>query len=356
MTMERMAAGARDAGAEVTLLVSAHGERRDSEERVNGIRIIRCGEWARVASTPLCPSMPARLRSIEADIVHLHYPSPPGEVSYLLDPRRIRSVVTYHCDVVRQVAIMRFYRPFAEAVLDRASVIMPTSPQYIEYSEFLRPRRDRCQVVPHGIDLEPFLHPERHESRAAEIRRENGTPLIVFVGRFRYYKGLEFLVRAMVSVKGNLLLVGSGPERARLAALREELGLEDRVRFAGDVDNPSLPAHYAAADVCVLPSSHATEAFGLVLIEAMAAGRPVVSTELGTGTSFVNQDGVTGLVVPPRDPEALAAALNRLIAEPGTRARFGLAGRERARTLFSSEAMIRALLPVYERALAQPRR
>jgi glycosyltransferase involved in cell wall biosynthesis len=347
-TLARMARGARQAGAEVTVITSASGSTRDRVDTVDGYRVIRCGEIARMASTPICPTMPFRLASVPSDIVHLHYPSPPGEISTLLAGHGRRVVITYHCDVVRQVRLMRLYRPFADAILDRAQVLMPTSPQYIELSGFLRPRRARCRVLPLGVDLEPFENLETRAGAAARLRERYGTPLVMFVGRFRHYKGLDVLVRAMASVPARLVLLGGGPEAPALRALVGELGLGDRVAFVSDPDSESLLDHFAAADICVLPSVKTAEALGLALIEGLAAGRALVSTELGTGTSYVNVHEETGLVVPPNDPMALAGALTRLALDPALRARFGAAGRVRARRLFSTEAMVRSLIEVYE--------
>lgn len=350
-TVNRMARGAVAAGADVTVLTSAHGERRGSEETIEGVRVIRCGEWARFASTPVCPSMPARLAGLRADLLHLHFPSPPGEVSCLVTRTKTPSVVTYQSDVVRQAILLRFYRPAVNAVLDRARVLMPTTPQYIERSEFLRPRRQKCVVVPLGIELDEFGASDEPDERARALRERYGTPLALFVGRFRYYKGLEVLLEAMPHVNGHLVLVGGGREEGSLRARCARLGVERRVHFAGDLGQADLLAHYRAADVCVLPSTHPSEAFGLVLVEALASGRPAVSTELGTGTSFVNRHGETGLVVPPGDPRALADAIGRLFADRELRVRMGEAGRARARELFSAERMIRNVLDVYEGVL-----
>lgn len=352
-TVSRLARGAARRGHEVTVLCSAHGARRDRDEVVDGVRVVRCAEWGRVASTPLCPGMPAWLARLGADVLHLQFPSPPGEVSSLLTGRRIPTVVSYQADITRQVALLRFYRPVIHAVLGRARSIMAASPQYIERSPFLRRYRHKCRVVPLGIDLEPFATLERHEAGAADLRaRYGGGPLILFVGRFRYYKGLRVLLRAMTRVQGTLVLLGGGGEEPELRRLHAELRLGDRVRFAGSLDEAGLLAHYRAADLAVLPSILAAEAFGLVLVEAMASGIPVVSTELGTGTSFVNRHGETGLVVPPGDPEALAGALNRLIADPELRSRMGQAGLRRAHEVFSAERMVETVLDVYREAIA----
>jgi rhamnosyl/mannosyltransferase len=295
--------------------------------------------------------MPARLASLDADLLHLQFPSPPGEISALLAKRSAPIVVTYHSDIVRQAAVLPLYGPVVRAVLDRASVIMTDSPQYIEHSEFLRSRRKKCVVVPLGIELDRFGGSESVDTAAAGLRARYGSPHVLFVGRFRYYKGLDVLLQAMPAVRGRLVLVGGGPEEPRLRSECSRLGLGDRVVFAGSVGDVALRAHYRAADVFVLPSTHRSEVFGLVMVEAQASGKPVVSTELGTGTSFVNQHGETGLVVPPRDPAALAAALNRLLAYPGLRLSMGESGRRRAHELFSAESMISAVLGVYESVL-----
>jgi glycosyltransferase involved in cell wall biosynthesis len=358
VTVSRLARGAVRAGHEVTVLCSGHGARRDVIETVDGVRVIRCAEWARVASTPICPGMPGHLARLEADLLHLQFPSPPGEVSYLLTHSRTPMVMSYQADITSQTAILPFYRPVLDAVLDRAQLLMASSPQYIEYSEFLRRRRDKCRVVPLGIELEPFENLEEFTGAAEGLRaRYGGGPIVLFVGRFRYYKGLRVLLRAMQDVPGaTLVLVGGGGEQEELEALHRELGLGDRVRFAGSLDDAGLRAHLRAADIFVLPSIHAAEAFGLAMIEAMAAGLPAISTELGTGTSFVNLEGVTGLVVPPGDPIALAGALRALIADPALRRTLGEAGRRRARELFSTERMVANVLQIYDEVLAATRR
>jgi rhamnosyl/mannosyltransferase len=345
----RMAHEAARAGAEVTVLTSAHGVRRDSEDWVDGVRVLRCAEWGRVASTPICPGMPLRLAPLRADILHLHYPSPPGEISCLLTGRKRGIVITYHGDVVRQTTLMRFYRPLAEAILDRAEVLMPTSPAYLEFSPYLRARRERCEVVPLGIDLEPFVFLDRDGPDALRIRSRYGGAFMLFVGRFRYYKGLPVLMRALARAPMTLVVIGDGPEAPAIRALVSELRIEKHVHFVGDVDDAELRSHLAAAEAFVLPSVAPSEAFGLALVEAQAAGLPSISTELGTGTSFVNVDGETGIVVPPRDPNALAVALTRLHGDPDLRARLGRAARARAVSLFSTQAMMRALTRVYER-------
>ena len=352
-TVSRMARAQAAGGDDVTVLTSAGGGRRGVIEQVEGVRVVRCAEWARWASAPLCPGMPGALARLSADVFHLHYPSPPGEVSWLLVRPRGAMVVTYHSDVVRQAALMTVYTPFARAVLERASVIMPTSDAYIDRSPFLRPHRAKCLVVPHGVNLERFARLDRMAGRAAELRERYGTPLVLFVGRLRYYKGLDVLLEAMPAVKGRLAIVGEGPEADRLRLRSSSLGLDGRVGFAGTVSDDDLLAHLAAADLGVLPSTRPSEAWGMAMVEMMAAGLPVVCTELGTGTTFVNRDGESGRVVPPGDPAALAAAINGLLADEALRRRLAAGARARAHALFSREAMMAGVGEAYARALGR---
>jgi rhamnosyl/mannosyltransferase len=351
-TVSRMARAQAAAGDEVTVLTSAHGGHRGSEEQIDGVRVVRCAEWGRVASAPLCPGMPGALARLPADVVHLHYPNPTGELSWLAVHPRGTMVVTYHSDIVRQAAVMPLYGPFVRAILARAAVIMPTSEAYIGRSHFLRPHRAKCLVVPHGVDLERFDDLERVAGRAAELRARYGRPLVLFVGRLRYYKGLDVLLAAMPAVRGRLVIVGDGPEERRLRGQAAALGLDGRVAFAGAVGDDDLLAHLAAADLGVLPSTLPSEAWGMAMVEMLAAGLPVVCTELGTGTTFVNRDGETGLVVPPGDGAALAAAINRVLEDETLRRRLAEGARRRARALFSREAMMAGVREAYARALA----
>jgi glycosyltransferase involved in cell wall biosynthesis len=354
-TIERMARAQVAAGHAVTVLCSAHGGRRTVDEVVDGVRVVRVAEWGRALSAPFCPAMPWHLARLEADLYHLHFPNPTGEVSFLLARPHGALVVSYYSDVVRQAAALPLYGPVIDALLRRADLVLATSAPHVESSAFLRRHRDKCRVVTLGIDLAPFEGLEAHRAAGAALRARYGTPLVLFVGRLRYYKGLDVLLEAMTRVKGTLVIVGEGPEGHALRDQHRRLGLGAKVVFAGDVDESGLLDHLAAADVGVLPSTLPSEVFGLAMVEMMACGLPVVCTELGTGTSFVNQDGETGLVVPPDNPSALAAALDRLLADPTLRQRMGEAARRRVREHFSTAAMMLGIEAAYTEALASRR-
>jgi glycosyltransferase involved in cell wall biosynthesis len=172
------------------------------------------------------------------------------------------------------------------------------------------------------------------------------------VGRLRYYKGLDTLLHALVSLPDvGLSVVGEGAMRSEWEELAASLGVASRVRFVGEVNDVALPGIYHQATAFVLPSNARSESFGTVLLEAMASGLPCVTTEVGTGTSWVVQDGATGLVVPPSDPAALAGAIGRLIADPGMASRMGQAGRERVEQEFAESVMVERVMTVYREVL-----
>ncbi len=338
----------RRLGVDASVLVTSP-DRHTRREVLFGVPVTKAGRLGQLASTPISPALCLELWRTEADVYHLHFPYPLGEAAYLLRPRG-RLVITYHSDIVRQRNLLRFYRPLLGRLLRRADAILVTSPQYLESSPFLRPVAAKCRVVPLGIDLSRFdaFDPDR----VAAWRAKLGSPLVLFVGRFRYYKGLDYLLGALRLVPGvRLGLVGDGPAGPRLRRLVAEFGLESRVTFLGVLPDGELPALYRAADVYVLPATERSEAFGISLLEAMAAGLPVVTTELGTGTSYVNRHRETGLIVPPRDPEALAAALAELLADPERRRAMGSAGRKRVEAEFTLDRMVGEVLRVYRGVL-----
>jgi glycosyltransferase involved in cell wall biosynthesis len=318
-------------------------DRHSSIGRLDGVPVTRTARIAAPASTPLSPRLAFELRRQRPDLVHLHFPYPVGEVAALLAVPSVPTIITYQSDIVRQRSLLVLYGPLLRRVLSRASAIIATTEAYLEGSPWLAPNRDRCVVIPLGIDLQPFL--------SVTPRGDGRT--ILFVGRFRYYKGLQFLIDALPHVPdARLLLVGSGGQERELRAQVEQLGLSNRVEFLGNVSDEDLPSVYGRADLFVLPACERSEAFGLVLVEAAASGLPLISTELGTGTSYVNLHGETGLVVPPRDSGALAGAIQTLLGDPPARTRYGAAARARAVSHFAIERVAEQVAALYRRVAA----
>ena len=346
-----LAEGQARRGHCVNVLVTNTSRRTVIEER-NGVRIIKAGRLANLSSAPISLSFPWHLARMRPDITHLQFPYPPGEVANWLMGRAERTVMSYQSDVVRQKGWLRFYRPLMRRVLRSVDRIIASSPQYVRSSPYLSALEDRCTVIPLGIDVDRFRAEDKQS--VDRIRTRYQPPLLLFVGRLRYYKGLQYLIEAMRGLQARLLVIGTGPMEREWIGLTSRLGLSDRVFFLGEVPDDALPAFYHAADLFVLPASHRSEAYGLVQIEAMAAGTPVVSSELGTGTSFVNQDGETGLVLPPRDPGALQSAITGLLGDQTSRLAMGERAKARAVTEFSAEVMIDRVLNLYAAILEHP--
>lgn len=346
------------AGHNVIVLVTARGPRTTIED-LGGVRVIKAGRFATVASAPLSLSLPIILARLRPDITHLHFPYPLGEAAQALLGRSRRTVITYHSDIVRQQGLLRLYRPLLWRVLAKADRIIATSPNYIATSPYLQRFADKCVIIPLGVDVDRFQQAD--PAQVAAIRAKGGQrPILLFVGRLRYYKGLDDLLRAMALLRdtqdhptATLLICGSGPMEAAWRALTQALGLTEQVHFLGDVPEETLPALYHAADLYVLPANSRAEAFGVALLEAMAAGLPVISTEVGTGTSYVNIHGETGLIVPPRDPERLAQAIATLLSDPALRQRLGTQAQARVHAEFSQATMIERVLALYSEVSRQ---
>jgi len=338
-------------------VVVCHTQPRTVVEQVGQVQVTRCLQAAHVASTSLCPTMPWVLSGRDYGLLHLHFPHPMGVMAYLgsRKPRRHEVIVTYHSDIVRQEKLLKLYAPFMEQVLSKAAAIVCTSPDYIESSPFLRRYRAKCRVIPYGIDLSHFAPLESVETKAREIRARYEGPLAIGVGRLIYYKGFEYAVEAMKAVDGHLLLVGDGPLRGELEAQARRLGVERKVHFLGEIHNQELTPYYRASDVFVLPSIARSEAFGIVQLEAMACEKPVINTALDSGVPFASRHGESGLTVPPRNAEALAAALRELFGNPSKARALGQGGRRRVERDFSQEVMAERMLALYEEVLGVPR-
>jgi glycosyltransferase involved in cell wall biosynthesis len=332
--------------ADVEVIV-ASDDRLDAEEWIDGVKVLRVGTRFTLAGAPVCPGMVRLIRESAADIVHLHLPNPAAVLAYLASGHRGKLVVSYHSDVVRQRVLDTAFRPFLNRFLDRTDTIISATPNYIDSSPVLTRYRDRCEVIPYGIPLDSYA---RDSASAAEIRARYGERLVVSVGRLVYYKGFQPLVDAMREVDGRLLIIGDGPLRTVLEARVRAHGLQDRVSILSGVAD--VAPYYQAADVFVLASIARSEAFGIVQLEAMACGTPVVNTGLDSGVPYVSRDGESGLTVPPRQPAALAAAINRLLGDAELRERFGRAARDRVEREFSTETMVSRTLELYRDVLA----
>lgn len=333
-------------------VVAANTRSATVEERVGDVDVVRAAAFGSATSVPLCPSLPMHLWGKGVDCVVLHEPNPiAGAALFLRTPGR-RLIVWHHSDLLRPWWAPHTYGRVQRALYRRAECVIVSSPNLAAQSSLVQYAR-RVAVVPFGIAVERYRQPS---ALVEKLRATIPGPRVLFVGRFVYYKGIDILIDAMARSPGTLMLVGDGPLEPELRARVAGQDLQNRVFFLGRVPEDALPAYYQASDLFVLPSVAKTEAFGVVQVEAMAAGVPVVSTNLPTGVPWVNQDGVSGLVVPPGDPDALAEAINRLLGDEPLRLRLGRNAAVRASDLFSRDRMIRAFKDVVERAVYAPGR
>lgn len=328
--------------ADVEALTCSRGFRTRILER-DGTTVTEVGEWGRFQSAPFAPAYPLYLRMKRADVVVVHVPNPTAELGWLLSRPKAKLVVRYHSDIVRQAKAMKLYKPFQVHFLRKAGIILPTSERYLETSALLGEVRDKCKVVPLGIIPEDFQNPDT--GRVAQLREQYGGPYVLFFGRHRYYKGLEYLIRAADRIEAPVVLAGEGPETNSYKALACDLGLN--VAFPGSLSQEDLVDHLHGCAVMAFPSIERSEAFGISIMEAHACGKPVVATKLGTGVEFANLDGQTGLNVPPRDAEALAEAINTLLADPARREVMGTFARERVETEFNVAQIARTEFEIY---------
>jgi glycosyltransferase involved in cell wall biosynthesis len=332
-----------------TSVIVSNTERKTVQERDGEIVVERVGTWAQIASAPVSPGMVRAIRQTPAEIVHVHCPNPIGVLSFLASGHPGRLVITYQSDVVRQRILRLAYDPWFNRLASRAAAIVCLSPNYIESSPTLRRYREKCHVISHGIDPNQFQQVD--QNAVAKIRSRFGTRIVLAVGRLVYYKGFEFLIRAIARANATLLIIGTGPLREHLQNVCRECEVSDRVHFLGEVED--VVPYYHAATVFTLPSVARSEAFGIVQLEAMACGTPVINTSLNSGVPFVSLDGISGFTVPPADVPALASAITRILDDASLRAHLSAGARRRVNQHFTVSAMAEKTIRLYEHVCSE---
>jgi len=301
---------------------------------------------AKKAATMISPAMIGWLRKHrnDYDIIHVHHPDPMAALALRLSGFRGRVVLHWHSDIVSQKFLLWLYRPLQSWLIRRADIVVGTTPAYIKASPWLRDVQDKCTYVPIGI--KPIVF---DRFGASAIRgRFPGKTILLSIGRLVPYKGFSVLVEAMkyLPQKYQLVIGGTGPLRKELEELIDKENLRDRVSLEGYLPDETLPHYYGACDMFVLSSIMKTEAFGIVQIEAMSCGKPVVATIIpGSGVSWVNEDGVSGRNVTPGDPRAMASAIDDVM---GNYRSFSKGAASRFEELFSEERMINSIVKIYE--------
>ncbi len=354
-----LAEGAARRGHEVRVIAATgSGWRRDPGKRITeppfrGVVVVRIPTHGVWWSQPVAPGYMAASRW-PADIVYLHHPHPLADLSVALGPRR-PTIVLHHSDVQRQRMVRLGYGPLASYVARRAAAIVVATHAHLDHARDLgRAGRAKARVIPFGVDAVRFT-PRPAKRRPATFPAPDRGPVGLFVGRLVSYKGLDVLIEAARGTGLQLVIAGDGPLRQELARWVAAAGLDRQVVVTGEVSDEDLPLYYRAADYVVLPSTTAAEMFGVVLLEAMACAKPVISTALTTGVSEVNVGEDTGLVVRPGDVAALRGAMERLAGDAALRARLGAAGRRRVEQRFTLDGMVDAHLALCEELVSGKR-
>lgn len=286
----------------------------------------------------------------EADVVHYHFPWPFMDLAHFVARVDKPAVVTYHSDIVRQKKLLRLYKPLKQRFLRSVDAIVATSPNYMESSEVLARYRDKTRVITYGLDQSTYPLPD--PALLAYWRQRVGPKFFLFVGVLRYYKGLHVLLDAVAGTGYPLVIVGAGPEEAALKAQAARLGLTN-VLFVGAVGEEDKVALLTLCYAMTFPSHLRSEAFGISLLEGAMVGKPLISCEIGSGTTYINIAGETGLVVPPVDVQALRAAMRALWDNPGMAREMGARAAARFQATFTAEKMAASYVDLYDELLAR---
>ena len=322
------------------------GKRKGKKEVINKVKVSKASSFGVFWGMPVSFSFLKLFKKLskKVDLIDFHHPFPLGDLAIFLFSPKSKLIVHYHSDIVRQKFLKTLVKPFILHTLKRAQKIIVSNPNLIKSSSCLRKFQEKCSVIPFGVDLEKF---KKYDREKVENLKMKYGDFVLFVGRLNYYKGVNYLIEAIENVEVNLVIIGEGKERQKLKKQVEQLNLKHKVFFLSPKPRKSLINFYKACKIFVLPSIFKSEAFGIVLIEAMACGKPVVSTELGTGTSWVNVDGKTGFVVQPRDSKALAHAIKKILGNKKLAQELSQNARERVKDKFSLEKMLRETKEVY---------
>lgn len=284
-----------------------------------------------------------------ADVINYHFPWPFMDLVHFLSGIDKPTVVTYHSDIIRQRHLSKLYRPLMNAFMGSASRIVATSPNYLFTSQVLQKFRDKVEVIPLGIDR--LSYPEADSEVIEDWKQIVGHQFFLFIGVLRYYKGLNTLLDALAIREFPVVIVGSGPMEAELKDQAAALGLKC-VTFLGQISDEDKTAILDLSFAMVFPSNLRSEAFGVSLLEAAMCGKPLISCEIGTGTSFVNEHNVTGLVVTPGDKVSLADAMATLWDNPERAQLMGREAEHRYQKYFTADQMAKSYAELYRRLVA----
>ena len=303
-----------------------------------------------VASTPFSVSAISKFKALaaQADIIHYHFPFPFMDLVHFIAGVKKPTVVSYHSDIVKQKLALKMYTPLMNQFLSSVDCIVAASPNYVETSPVLQKYLPKVKVIPYGLDKKSY--PVADEVHLEHWRQQVGDRFFLFVGAFRYYKGLHILLEAIQHTDFPLVIIGAGPIEAELKQQAQDLGLKN-IHFLGALPDEDKAALLELCYSVVFPSHLRSEAFGITLLEGAMYGKPLISSEIGTGTTYINIDQETGVVVPPSDPQALRAAMTTLWQDPELVQRYGENAAKRFQALFTSERMAESYIELYQQLI-----
>lgn len=308
---------------------------------VDGAHVFRSPRLAYLKSTSICPLMPWQLKSLvqSYDLLHVHFPDPMTALSLYLVKPETPFVIHWHSDIIKQKTLKTFFQPLQDWCLSTAKKIIVTSEEYAKHSMDLKPYLNKVVVAPIGIEEKENI---RH--------RVNPTKKILAVGRLTYYKGFEVLIEASKLLPSDyeVTIVGDGELKKSLEDKIKAMGLEDKVRLTGKLTDDELKNQYERNDIFCLPSTHKSEAFGVVLVEAMSYSLPIVTCNIeGSGVPWVNEHGVTGLNVPVNSPQDLADALQSVLSDSKTYSKMSQESFKRFKKHFTINEMTKRVWSSY---------
>jgi rhamnosyl/mannosyltransferase len=321
--------------------------------KVGKYKVIRSPSLTHILSTSISPLLILQLRKVinDYDIVHLHHPDPMATLALLACRPRQKIVVHWHSDIVRQKIALIFFRPLQEMLLRKANRIIVTSQNYLETSEDLQKFRSKAAVIPIGINAEMASNLEKLNSLRAKYNKKT---IVFSLGRHVYYKGFEYLIDSALYLSNDFVIIigGDGPLTPGLRQRIKEKGLESKVVMTGRIPFSEIHSYFEICDIFCLSSIERSEAFGVVLLEAMSLSKPLVATNIpGSGANWVNKHNETGLNVPPEDAEALANAFIKISSDAGLREKFSVQSKSRYQRSFTRKAMVDQLINLYSEVL-----
>ena len=346
----QLASGSANLGIETTVL-SLSPHKVDRVIKVGEHDVYRCHRNFQLASTDFSLSAFWQFKELakKADLIHYHFPWPFMDLVHLVTNHKKPSVVTYHSDIVKQKTLLKLYRPVMNQFLDSVDAIVATSPNYRVTSDVLQSYQNKVEMIPIGLDPKLYLYP--NVGKVNNWRERLGDNFFLFVGVLRYYKGLNILLDALALGDFPTVIVGAGPIENELKEKAVALGLKN-VIFLGQISEEDKVAILSLSFAIVFPSHLRSEAFGISLLEGAMFGKPLISSEIGTGTSFINSDQETGIVVPPSSPKDLHNAMTYLWNHPEVAKRMGAKAAERFMALFTADKMSQSYLNLYRRLLS----